>query len=42
MVNKEGLNIFRFNENIIIIKAPYIYIFPTITQKKLLKISIQF
>ena len=37
MVNKEGLNIFQFNKNMIIIKAPYIYTFPAVTQKKPLK-----
>ena len=26
MVNKEGLSIFQFNKNIIIIEVPYIYI----------------
>jgi hypothetical protein len=30
MVNKEGLSIFQFNKNIIIIKVPYIYTFPTV------------
>ena len=34
VVNKEGLSIFRFNKNIIITKAPCIYIFPTVIQKK--------
>jgi len=41
MVNKEGLSIFQFNENIIIIKVPCIYAFPTVTQKKPLEILIQ-
>jgi hypothetical protein len=40
MVNKEGLSIFQFNKNIMIIKALYIYTFPTVTQKKPLKILI--
>ena len=40
IVNKEGLSIFRFNENIMIIKVPYKYTFPTVTQKKLLEILI--
>ena len=30
MVNKEGLSIFRFNKNIIIIKIFYIYTFPAV------------
>ena len=40
MVNKEGLNIFQFNKNIIIIKISRIYAFFIVTQKKLLKILI--
>jgi len=41
MINKEGLSIFRFNKDIIIIKALRIYAFPIVTQKKLLEILIQ-
>ena len=41
VVNKEGFRIFQFDENIIIIKAPHIYTFSAITQKKPLKTLIQ-
>ena len=37
IINKEGLSIFQFNKNIIIIKVFRIYAFPAVTQKKLLE-----
>jgi hypothetical protein len=40
VVNKEGLSIFQFDEGMMIIKVPYIYAFPAVTQKKPLEILI--
>ena len=34
VVNKKGILMFRFNENMMIIKASRTYAFPTITYKK--------